>query len=305
MPGGQPSASSYSRLDTSNSAEGRSCQTNPIPRLRIAVHVIASEARQSGLRIGDRGQPASVRSGPARAGCTNKAKLGQAAVSGGQDGGDGRRANAPNKPSSSPAGRPGPWERQMCETNPIWSGPIPEPGATAPNKRNSSLGVRLSAGRNVRHRLDAPFRETKPISPVPGSRWGKPHPTRGGNHAKQTQFSPAGRPGPLGEANVRNKPNSTRSRRGTGCNGAKQTQFQSGGGASGGMERATSPRCPASGNKANSHPSGGPGGTGTRRRMPATHVGCATQYSAWVPRTCSLPPTTCARQRSENVPVKP
>ncbi len=35
--------------------------------------------------------------------------------------------------------------------------------------------------------------KTKPICPAQRNRWGKPHPTRGHNGAKQTQFSPGGK----------------------------------------------------------------------------------------------------------------
>ena len=43
----------------------------------------------------------------------------------------------PNKPNSArTAGRPGRWEGQTCETKPIWTGPIPQPDGIAPNKPN-------------------------------------------------------------------------------------------------------------------------------------------------------------------------
>ena len=42
----------------------------------------------------------------------------------------------------------------------------------------------------VRHRLDAPLRETKPIRTRGKNRRGKPYPARGFNCAKQTQFGP-------------------------------------------------------------------------------------------------------------------
>jgi hypothetical protein len=113
-------------------------QTNPIPRLPITDHAIASDARQSGLQIGDRGQPASVRSGPARAGCINKAKLGQAGVSGEQDGGTG-------------AG-------QMRQTNPIPGRPTGPYHSTIPLFHHSSVPIRRRSC------------QTKPIHPaVPGS----------------------------------------------------------------------------------------------------------------------------------------
>jgi len=113
-------------------------------------------------------------------------------------------------------GQPGGWvpgRGQTCETKPIWPGPILQPGPMAPNKPNSSLGGS--------HRRDG-TRETNPICTRPEDSvgqagpqtrsvaFGSPtHPTRGCNCAKQTQFSarPAGRPGFVGGANVRNKAN--------------------------------------------------------------------------------------------------
>jgi hypothetical protein len=55
---------------------GQMCKTNPIPRLRLSDHVIASEARQCGLRIGHRpgaGRPLWA-AGP-EASCTSKPNL--------------------------------------------------------------------------------------------------------------------------------------------------------------------------------------------------------------------------------------
>jgi hypothetical protein len=78
-------------------------QTNPIPRLRIADHVIASEARQSGLRIQKGLGPAARACG---AGCTNKPNLPRYAGRGGPQG-RGRGRNAPNEPNLARVARKG------------------------------------------------------------------------------------------------------------------------------------------------------------------------------------------------------
>jgi hypothetical protein len=92
------------------------CQTNPIPRLWIADHVIASEARQSGLRIQKGLGPAARTCG---AGCTNKPNLHP-------PGGIGRASRNPKRGSSPLGARSTLHVAQWRQTKPIcggrWSG---------------------------------------------------------------------------------------------------------------------------------------------------------------------------------------
>ncbi len=107
---------------------------------------------------------------------------------------------------------PGAWDAgQSCRTNPISAEQGQQGRSAAPNKANSA---KPAGGPGP---WEGQTCETNPIC-AKRNRWAKPRPTRGRDCAKRTQFRRPGRG--LG-------------RRGTRAN------------------RATSPRCPASGNKPN------------------------------------------------------
>jgi len=96
----------------------------------------------------------------------------------------------------------------MCETNPIRPGPIPEPGATAPNKPNCSLGCGYQRDGTCDIASMPRFGKQSQFPSAKRNRWGKPHPTRGCNRAKTNPI----RPGPVWEpgATAPNKTNSAR-----------------------------------------------------------------------------------------------
>ena len=78
-------ASSYSKLHTSNSAEGRSCQTKPNLG---TLGYLGDETRDTGPNAPNKPNSGNPTYPPFHpdAGCTNKAKLGRAGVSGGRQG---------------------------------------------------------------------------------------------------------------------------------------------------------------------------------------------------------------------------
>ena len=106
---------------------------------------------------------------------------------------------APNKPNSArPAGRRGPWEGQSCQTKPV-GGPIvqnePNSGQLASPETSCTNKANFPAGPIVRHRLDTPLRETKPIRGGQGAPLSQ-HPIipafqPAAGCAKQTQFRPS------------------------------------------------------------------------------------------------------------------
>jgi hypothetical protein len=178
-------------------------RTNPICPSQMGRHVCG------GLREPPLFQYSRIPPFQSDAYLQNKAKLGRTGVSGGQDGGDERRANAPNKPNFGHGKANGKWFAEK-ELRPIW--PAKSTGKTKPipGRAGSGQGPARSI---VRHRLDAPLRETNPIprlriadraqtcaaTPFAG-RWAegqlyKQTQLAGANRAKRTQLPEAGHRG--------------------------------------------------------------------------------------------------------------
>jgi hypothetical protein len=240
------------------------CKTKPILRLRIW---------DCGLRIQERPAAGRPCGPPARAACPNKPNRPERIMGnepnsrlrrvGRDPGGGGRGANASNKAKLrrvGVSGGRGDRAGQFCQTKPIRRAVRRLRRVTCTNKANprrTKKKGKCSAGKELWLMVHSiGLGKTKPKG---SSRWSVVSSRLEDCCAKQTQFGPAwAEPRPRWAKD------------------AKQSQFPAtpGGTWPLGREpwgyRATSPRCPASGNKANYHRSSRSDGGGIRHRMPAT-----------------------------------